>query len=379
MEHSFQSVLRDVLDRLLRNRDAFADRFPTVGAGTQYVTTPNDNWLAAFWPGLLWLAYSATGDPAFRDRAEALLPTFVQRLDARVHITHDLGFLYALSARAQWQLTGSQDAHRLALRAAADLARRYRPTGRYIQAWGPVGDPEDGGRIIIDTMMNVPLLFWSGEQTGDPHLQQIARDHVDIAAKHLVRADYSTAHTFFFDQETGAPLGAKTHQGYADDSLWSRGQGWAIHGFATAAQWTGSSDYRDIALNAAERFMAELPADHVATWDLRLPDDAPHYLDTSASAIAAAGMLRLARLLDPATSAQLHEHASTLLRALIDQHLETHPDAQGLLRNGTYHAHKGYGVNEYFICGDYFFLEALLMHDDRCPDLWGPAVSTSEH
>lgn len=369
--------LAAALERIYRHRDAFGSQFPTFGQDTRYQLSDNDNWLAGFWPGLLWLSASAASDPAqvdaLRASAERLLPSFAQRLDARVHITHDLGFLYTLSARAQWQMTGSEPARQLALRAAAELAARYREPGRYIQAWGAVGDPAEGGRIIIDTLLNLPLLFWAAAQTGNSRYAQIASEHAARSAAHLVRDDASTAHTFFFDQETGAPLVARTHQGYADDSLWARGQGWAIYGFAAAAQWTGDHAYRDLARRALDRFLAELPDGDIPTWDLRLPLDAPHYPDTSAGAIAAAGALRLARLYEGDPAAILRAQADRLLDALIGAYAETRPEGQGLLRGGTYHAHKRWGVNEYFICGDYFYLEALLMRAGRAPDFWGPA------
>jgi unsaturated chondroitin disaccharide hydrolase len=226
-------------------------------------------------------------------------------------------------------------------------------------------------------MMNLPLLFWAAEQTHDPRCHQIARDHADISAEHLVRADASTAHTFFFDQHTGSPIGAQTHQGYANDSMWARGQAWAIFGFAVAAQWTHNPAYRDLAQRAAVRFMAELPEDRVPRWDLRLPPGAPQYPDTSASGIAAAGMLRLAAQADAQAGHALRAQAETLLEAAINAHLETRQEAQGLLRGGTYHAHKGMGVNKYFICGDYFFFEAVLMAQAGCPDFWGPPDSTT--
>ena len=353
--------------RIQRNTQAFGDQFPTVGQGATYELAPNDNWLAAFWPGLLWLTVVATQDADLQAYASARLPSFAERLDRQVHITHDLGFLYTLSTRAQWQITGDEAARQLALRAADMLAARYRPAGRYIQAWGAVGDPDEGGRIIIDTMMNVHLLFWASAETGDPRYAEIARNHCDVSAQHLVRDDGSTNHTFFFDQETGAPIGPRTHQGYADNSLWARGQSWAIFGFATAAEWTGDTRYAEIAQRAAVRFISELPPDGVPTWDLRLPPGETPHPDTSAGAIAAAGMLRLAR-----TEPALRQTAELVLGHLISGYVETRAEAQGLLRGGTYHAHKNWGVNEYFICGDYFFLEALHMLQGICPDFWGP-------
>lgn len=367
------SVIADLIDRTARSAPIFGDRFPTVGEGQRYQLAENDHWLAGFWTGLLWLAYAASGQEALRAQAESLLASFRTRLDRQVHITHDLGFLFTLSARAQWQITGETAARDLALRAAEMLAQRYRAKGEYIQAWGTVGDPEESGRTIIDSMMNLPLLFWASDQTHDPRLHERAQQHARTCARHLLRADGSTYHTFLFDPETGQPLGPRTHQGYADDSLWARGQAWAIYGFAAASAWCRSLEFREVAARAADRFMAELPADRIPRWDLRLPPGAPEYPDTSAAAIAAAGLLRLARLVSGDQAAILRAHAQTLLEALLGSLLETDPGAQGLLRGGTYHARKGWGVNTYFICGDYFFLEALLMAQDRCPDFWGPA------
>jgi unsaturated chondroitin disaccharide hydrolase len=360
------------LERISRNHDTFGGRFPTVGEGHRYQLTANDNWLAGFWTGLLWLAYSATGDEALTSQAETLLPSFRKRLDQRIHITHDLGFLFTLSARAQWQLTGDTGARDLALRAADDLLRRYREPGRYIQAWGPVADPAQGGRTIIDTMMNLSLLFWASRETGDPRYHQAAQAHAETSRRYLLRSDGASYHTYFFDQASGEPIGPRTHQGYADDSLWARGQGWAIHGFAVAAEWCQDERFLKASGLAARRFIAELPADGVPTWDLRLPAEAPHHRDSSAGAIAAAGMLRLARLDADGQGEDYQQWAQELLEALVAHCFEADPAAEYLLRDATVHAPKGWGVNEPFICGDYYFLEALLMLEERAPDFWGP-------
>jgi unsaturated chondroitin disaccharide hydrolase len=369
-------VLAGSLARIRGYHRAAGGQFPTIGQGDHYQLAGNDHWLAGFWTGLLWLAYSATGDPDLRAQAESLLPSFRERLENRVHITHDLGFLFTLSARAQWQVTGDCQARDLALRAAAELGQRYRPRGRYIQAWGSVGDAEEGGRAIVDTMMNLPLLFWASEQTGDVHYGQVARAHAETSRRTLLRPDGAAYHTFFFDQESGEPAGPRTHQGYADDSLWARGQAWAIYGFALAAEWCQEPAFLEAARQAAGCFLAELPPDGVPTWDLRLPRDAPHYLDSSAGAIAASGMLRLARLVDGKEGDELRDWTCGLLDSLITRCFETEPQAQALLRHGTVHAHKGLGVDAYFICGDYFFLEALLAAEGKAPDFWGTGDSS---
>ena len=140
------AALAESLARIRRHHRAFGNQFPTIGEETGYQLTGNNHWLAGFWCGLLWLTYAATGDKDLRSHAESLLPTFRERLDRRVHITHDLGFLFTLSARAQWQLAEDREAHDLALRAAEELLQRYQPIGRYIQAWGEIGHPEEGGQ-----------------------------------------------------------------------------------------------------------------------------------------------------------------------------------------------------------------------------------------
>jgi len=307
-----------------------------------------------------------------RDHAEALLPSFEERLKNYTHITHDLGFLFTLSARAQWQVTGDRAARQLALRAAQELLQRYRPRGRYIQAWGKVGDRDEGGRTIIDTMMHLPLLFWASEQTGDPRYRQAALAHAETSQRYLLRLDGASYHTFFFDQTSGEPIGPRTHQGYADNSLWARGQAWAIYGFALAAEWCQEERFLAASQQAARRFMAELPPGDVPWWDLRLPEDAPHHLDSSAGAIAAGGMLRLGRLIGQKNGEEWRTTALVLLKALVAHCFETNSSVQGSLRHATYHAHKGWGVDTYLICGDYFFLEALLEFEGKALDFWGP-------
>ena len=142
-----------------------------------------------------------------------------------------------------------------------------------------------------------------------------------------------------------------------------------------AAAWTGRADYLALAERIAARFLAELPPDGVPRWDLRLPPGAPQHPDTSAGAIAAGGMFRLAALVDPPQGDVWRGRATALLDALATGYAEDRPTAQGLLRGGTYHTAKRLGVNEYFICGDYFYFEALLLSAGRCPDLWGPGAA----
>lgn len=363
-------ILEKALHSLQRYHANFGEAFPAYGIGKTYKLTPNQNWLASFWSGLLWLGFAATNDDSLREHAEALLPSYEKRLTARIRLNHDIGFIFNLGARTQYQLTGDEVAKNLAIQAGQELLRRYNSQGRYIQAWHEVGDEEEGGRFIIDGMLNIPLLYWMSEITGEPQYAEAATAHAETSQRYLMREDGSTYHTYFLNPKTGEPICPRTHQGYSDTSMWSRGQAWAITGFAIAAHWTDRYDFLATAKLAAERFFAELPADSIPLWDLRLPKEAPHYPDSSAGAIAASGLLRLAKL--AGNGNQYHQWALQLLTNLINDCFETDPTAHGLLKHGTLHAIKGWGIDEYQIFGDYFFLEALLMLDNRAPDFWGP-------
>lgn len=375
--HAPAEALPLCLARIRRVHRQFGDRFPKTGTGLRYRLTENDNWFTGFWPGVLWLAYTATTDESLRTQAMALLPSFADRLAQDRRLDHDLGFLYTLSARAQWQITGEETARALGLDAAEALARRFRPQGRYIQAWGPVGHPAEGGRMIVDALMNLPLLWWAAEQTGETRYGQIAAAHAETSLRYLLRPDGSTYHTYVFDQASGEPLGPRTKQGYTDDSLWARGQAWAIYGFTLAFEWTGAAQFLQAARQAAARFMAELPDEGVPLWDLRLAEDAPPYLDSSAGAIAAGGLLRLARWHTGPEQAHYQAGAVRLLQALLGCCFETDPEGQGLLRHGNYDTPDGDGLDGYLIFGDYFFLEALLGLAGQAPDFWGPTTKSA--
>lgn len=362
-----QTILERALNQVKNNCSTYGLEFPTRGYPA-YETAPNNHWVAGFWPGMLWLAYHATQDPELRSKAEALLPSFAERLEKRVDISHDLGFLYTLSARAAWLLTGNRQARDLGVRAAQELSKRFNPRGNYIQAWGEIGEEPEAGRMIVDCMMNLPLLYWAGEETKDNIYCEVAHHHAVSTLRYLVRQDGSTYHTFFLDPQSGQPIGGKTCQGYADESLWARGQAWAIYGFALTAQWLDNVDFLTTARKIADRFLIESPTNGTPLWDLRLSAEAPCYLDSSAGAIAACGLLRLAQLTG---NDDYRQEAKALIRTLCAECLETEPNRQGLLRYGAQHVPEGI-ANDYLIYGDYFFLEALLTLAGQALDFWGP-------
>lgn len=321
----------------------------------------NVGWTTGFWTGLMWLAYELGGQPRFAHAAREQTASFARRLEARRELEHhDLGFLYLLSHVAADQLCALPGARSTAMAAADLLLARFLPGAGIIQAWGRLDDPQEHGRTIIDCLMNLPLLHWASAVSGERRYTDAARIHVQRTRDHLVRPDGATYHTYYFDTVRGTPLRPSTRQGWADDSCWARGQAWALYGFALNQRHLPELDLLDTACRIADYFLAHLPADRIALWDLSLPLDSREPRDSSACAIAACGLFDLASQL-PAGARQQHyqQAAIELTQALQSQCAARLPQAGGLLRHGTYHRQIGLGVDECNLWGDYYYLEAL--------------------
>ena len=266
------------------------------------------------WPMLPPAIHRSQPPPA--TGANRLLPQLNDQAD------HDLGFLFELGFVLGSQLTGDESLKPPALQAAAILSRRFNPRGQFIQAWGPLdAAPELRGRTIMDTMMNLDLLFWASKETGDPHYAEIAAAHARTTLTHHVRPDGSTSHVCDFDPETGAFLEQDTHQGLSATSCWSRGQAWGVYGFADCYRATGDPVF----LNASRRLMVylwpRLPADLVPFWDFDSPLIPNDVRDSSAASILASGLLTLAAVEnDPRAGEYLakpgHQHPRIALAKL---------------------------------------------------------------
>ncbi|CQR52441.1 MULTISPECIES: glycoside hydrolase family 88 protein [Haloferax] len=374
-QSDIERALSVAIDRIDENLDEFYDRFPGPSS-ENLVYSPSDNmdgWTTSFWTGLCWLAYEATGDRTFRDAAEAQLATFERRLTAGDVKTHDLGFLYTLSAIAGYRLTDLERYRSAALTAADHLVARFWDSPGLIQAWGDPEEPEDSwerGRMIVDSMMNLPLLFWASEETGDPTYASVAETHARTNAQHVVRDDGSTFHTFKCDVESGSPLGGETAQGYDAGSCWSRGQTWAIYGYALAAEYTDEAAYAQLSAKLANYYLSNVEADHVPRWDFDAPDE-QNYRDTSAAAIAACGLDELATRLPLAdTRARRYENASlAILRSLTENYTTDGNRSNGLLTDGAYDPTEG-DYNECCIWGDYFYVEGLVRATQQWSRYW---------
>ncbi|MFK0525990.1 glycoside hydrolase family 88 protein [Paenibacillus illinoisensis] len=371
----WKNAIEDALQVTRSNIDRFGGRFPHVSNGDEhYVLNDNTEWTAGFWSGILWLCSEYTQDPLYREAAVRTVDNFRGRMERKsIFDHHDIGFLYSLSSKAQWIVERDPAARDLTLEAADMLMKRWREESGLIQAWGRKGDVNNGGRIIIDCLLNLPLLLWAYEQTHNEEYRRVAKLHAEKSRRFLVRGDDSSYHTFYFDQATGEAIRGGTHQGYNDGSTWTRGQAWGIYGFALCSRYLQSAEMFETARRLARYFIAHVPEDHVAYWDFDAPQTSETKRDSSASAIAACGILEIAERLDPTDpERQFFLDAVQNSMASLVQNYSTHGSEteEGLLKHGSYSVRGGDSPDDYVIWGDYFYLEALMRLERGIPGYW---------
>ena len=339
-------------------------RFPReYSTNNVYKTVDNvAGWGNGFWSGILWHAYELTGNEKYKETVLGQIPSFTKRISEKIGVNHhDMGFLFSLSCVAAYKLTGNEEAKAAALMAADHLITRYRECGGFIQAWGNVNDPKDN-RLIIDCLLNIPLLYWASEVTGDPKYDKIAWTHFNTTIGVCCRPDASTYHTYYFDPETGAPVKGVTHQGAFDESAWARGQSWGVYGPMLTRTYKESDGAMQVFKATSAYFLNNLPSDYIPYWDLCFKDGSTEPRDTSSAAIACCGMLEAIKHMendDPLR--ELYKNAvNRIMNALIDGYTSKDvPESNGLLLHQTYALPQGIGIDEHNIWGDYFYMEAL--------------------
>ncbi|MFC4778785.1 glycoside hydrolase family 88 protein [Paenibacillus sp. GCM10023252] len=376
--NNLEEIQSFIVAKTKENASRFEDKLPHATDDGRYHFMEDGFWVGGFWTGLTYLSYELSGDRSFLSAADRFKHRFIKRLYQDRHTTdHDLGFLFSLSFVADYKLTGNKQSRQVGLDAAAALADRFNDKGKFIQAWN-VWTPGDAfsegnrGRIIIDCMYNLPLLFWASEETGDPRYREIAIAQADTCLGTIVRPDYTTYHTYLFNPETGEPIGGRTFQGYADDSCWSRGQSWAIGGYAHAYRYTGDVKYLEAAKSCAKVYIDRLEEDLVPKWDFHFhgyENDEPR--DTSAAAITAASLLEIAKHVPQEERAYYSDLAERIVENLYQFYsTKDEPEHEGLLKEATAHKPKNSGINVSLIYGDYYFAEAVARLANRTVIYW---------
>ncbi len=363
-----------ILTKLAKTSRRIGATFPFVSINGKYQDfagreEPLNWWTNSFWSGQLWLAYRETKDEFFRQTAESCekqMDVALQRFDG---LHHDVGFMWSLTAVADYKLTGNDQSRRRALLAAATLSSRFNLKGGYIRAW----NDDKVGWAIVDCLMNLPLLFWASEVTKDQRFAHIARAHADTAIRAVQRPDGSVNHIVCFDPETGDVVETLGGQGFAVGSSWSRGQAWALYGFALSHKYTKETRYLDAAKRVAHYFIANICEDWVPRVDFRSPPLAGNDKDSTAGAIAAAGLLEIADNVPEHEQALYRGAAVKMVQALDQTCGAWDKSEEGLLLHGTHayhHLGKDFPNDTPIIYGDYYFMEAVLRLKGRTELFW---------
>ncbi|MEB5582450.1 glycoside hydrolase family 88 protein [Enterococcus faecium] len=355
----------DFIEKQVReNQEKFKFLVPAADSNNHvYEAEENTDWTASFWLGILFLTKELSNSKDFDRTIESQLASFKERLEKDIALdTHDIGFLYQLSAVADYRLNKNESSKQIAIQAADRLMERYSPKSQIIQAWGDLDDPKQRGRMIIDCLMNLPLLYFATEATGDESYKTAAYNHAKQTQKYIVRDNATTYHTYYFDDVTGVPKYGRTQQGYSDESCWARGQAWGIYGFTLSYLYTGDGSFLETATQLADYFLQELPEDLICYWDLIFKEGSQEEKDSSAAAIAACGLLELSKQLPVSDHRHFdyEEMAVKILGELQKNYTTKQVDgSNGLLLHAVYDKNSLKGVDECVIWGDYFYVEGI--------------------
>ena len=339
------------------------DKMPNcVEAGSsEWRFTSPGGWTCGFWPGELWYLYESTGETNWKEAAvrftEAVLPVAYQTPHS-----HDVGFMVMPSIGHAYRLTG-ESRYRDALVSAADsLATLYNPVVGTILSWpGMVQKMDWPHNTIIDNMLNLELLFWVAANCDRPDLHEIAVRHSETTMMHQFREDGSTCHVVVYDPETGEELAKHTHQGWKDESMWARGQAWAIYGFTMAYRFTRDERFLQTAVRATETYLSRLPEDGIPYWDFdageQLPDQPK---DASAAAIVASALLELQEYLPASEADRYLKTAKQTVRILSGAPYRAGSQCSAFLLHSTGHKPKGSEVDASISYADYYYIESLV-------------------
>ena len=319
-----------------------------------------EEWCAGFWPGVLWYDYEYTKDKQVLEEAE----NFTHSLKFLSHIPaydHDLGFLVFCSYGNGYRLTKNPAYKQVILDTADTLATLFNPIVGTILSWPREVEPRNWPHnTIMDNMINLEMLFWAAKNGGNPYLYDIAVSHADKTMKCQFRPDYTSYHVAVYDTITGNLIKGVTHQGYADSTMWARGQAWAIYGYTVVYRETKDPKYLDFVQKVTDVYLDRLPEDKVPSWDFDDPSipDAPR--DASAGAVVASALLELSTYLPNGTGKRYKDAAIEMLTSLSSDSYQSGESKPSFLLHSVGHWPNHSEIDASIIYADYYYIEALL-------------------
>lgn len=309
-----------------------------------------EQWTSGFFAGQLWYMYKLTGDVYWKELAFEWTNDLKKM--SEVATDHDIGFRIFNSYGNGFKLTGKLEYYQTILQAAAALSKRFDPDIGAIKSWEWIGNYP----VIIDNLLNLELLFWAAENGGRKEWYDMALTHAQTSLKHHMRPDGTSYHIVDFDNQ-GNVNWKDTRQGYGPNSVWARGQAWAIYGFTMIYRFTQKNEFLEAAENAANYFIENLPDDYVPIYDFKEPITSVQSKDASAAAIAASGFLELYEFTGNPT---YFDSAADILRSLTSENYTSyHDETSSILMKSTLHRGADNKGTSY---ADYYLLEALDRH-----------------
>jgi unsaturated chondroitin disaccharide hydrolase len=341
-----------------------SDKSPrTIPEGEKHwEAKPAGGWTSGFWAGILWYVYEGTGNEKIKTEAEKFTKAIKPILDAKVR-SHDLGFIFNSSYGNAFRLTENKE-YATVLKVAADsLTTLFSNNVGTILSWpaqvrSKLYAPHN---TIIDNMMNLELLFVASDISGKPEYSNMAKSHADVTLKNQVRPDSTVWHVLVYHDKTGECIRKCTHQGYADNSVWARGQAWGIYGYTMGYRETRDEKYLQTAKELTAAYLKRLPPDFVPYWDFDDPEIPNTVRDASAAAVVASALLELSVLdnNEPGKS-DYRNAAEKMLRSLSSSTYLSGEKKDAFLLHSTGNKPKNGEVDIPIIYADYYYIEALV-------------------
>jgi len=321
------------------------------------ISVNSRQWTSGFFPGTLWQLYGQSKNPTLKKYAEDWT-AFVEKEKWDDH-THDLGFKVYCSFGKAYHLNDNPSYKDIVIQASKTLIQRYNKEVGAIRSWDWNADVWEFP-VIIDNMMNLDMLFEATRLTGDSIYHHIAYQHAMTTLLHHYRPDHSSVHVVVFDTLQGNVIQKVTHQGYSDDSAWSRGQAWGLYGFSMAYAWTKEPAFLQRAKEIAQFFFhhPNLPTDKIPYWDFNAPNIPNEVLDVSAATVAASGLLELMKH-DTQNEDQYLAWVDEILTSLNQEKFQSEVPPF-LLDHSTGSVPGKFEIDVPIVYADYYYVEALL-------------------
>jgi unsaturated chondroitin disaccharide hydrolase len=341
-------------------KDLPADKFPKTyfPATGKHEDSGSGWWCSGFYPGTLLYLYEQTNDIALYNEAVRILEPLKKEQYNKT--THDLGFMMFCSFGNAERIQSKPEYKEIMINSAKSLITRFDPKVGCIKSWDSK-KPEF--LVIIDNMMNLELLFWATQVTGDSSFYKIAVTHANTTIKNHFRPDYSSYHVINYDFETGAVQQKRTAQGAADESAWARGQAWGLYGFTVMYRATKDQKYLDQANHIAHFILTHpnLPADKIPYWDFNAPGIPNALRDASAAAVMASALLELHHYADADKAKEYFSAAETMLRSLSSASYKATPGTNGgfIIEHCVGHMPQKTEIDVPLTYADYYYVEAV--------------------